>query len=147
MAKKLSSEDGNLSSSIALSAKTKKYKDIDISLQTFSDTGDIYLKTDASSVKQSIRNLLLANKLSKPFNPKYGADLQSLLFDLSTGNSDYDIQRKITNAINIYEPRAKIKSIKVTTSPDQYTARVRLEFGIVNTPTIDIIETTISRLR
>lgn len=147
MAKKLSSEDGNLSSSIALSSDIKRYKDIDISFQTFSDTGDIYLKTDASSVKQSVRNLLLSNKLSKPFDPKYGADLQSLLFDLSTGNSDYDIRKKITTAINRYEPRAKIKNIKITTSPDQHTAKIRLEFGIVNTPTIDTIETTISRLR
>ena len=85
--------------------------------------------------------------MSKPFDPKYGADLQSLLFDLSTGNSDYDIRKKITTAINRYEPRAKIKNIKITTSPDQHTAKIRLEFGIVNTPTIDTIETTISRLR
>lgn len=146
MAKLLSTEDGNLSSSIRV-ATEQTYKDIDLTLSTFSDTGEIYLKRDAASVKQSVRNLLLTNRFDKPFNPNYGANLQGLLFDLSEGNSDFEINDRIKKAINVYEPRAIIQEIRTNSSPDKNVVSVRVEFKVKNLPQTEVIETTISRLR
>jgi len=146
MAKLLSSEDGNLNSSIRITTE-QKYKDIDLTLSTFSDTGEIYLKKDAASVKQSVKNLLLTNRFDKPFNPEYGANLQGLLFDLSEGNSDFEINERIRKSINIYEPRAIIQEIRVNSSPERNVVNVRIEFKVKNLASTEVIETTISRLR
>lgn len=146
MAKLLSTEDGNLASSIRITTE-QKYKDIDLTLSTFSDTGEIYLKRDAAAVKQSVKNLLLTNAYDKPFNPRYGANLQGLLFDLSEGNSDFEINERIKKAINIYEPRAIIQEVRVNSSPERNVVRVRVEFKVKNLASTEVIETTISRLR
>ena len=56
MARQLSIEDGNLSSSI-LTSREKKYSDIDL-LFDKKPSGDIYKKQEAAAVKQSVKNIV-----------------------------------------------------------------------------------------
>jgi|VirMetMinimDraft_7_1064189.scaffolds.fasta_scaffold88634_2 phage baseplate assembly protein W len=146
MSKILSSEDGNLSSSIR-NTRTRAYKDIDLTLAARPDTGDIYKKNDAAAVKQAVKTLLLANRFDKPFDPSFGANLQGLLFDLSTGNSEHDIKQRIMKTIQQYEPRAIIRDVRVSSSTDLNAIAVRVEFAIKNISEREVIDTTISRLR
>ena len=53
----------------------------------------------------------------------------------------------IENAIEFYEPRAKVLEIIVNASPDRNVVTVSLQFQVVNTEEIVILETSISRLR
>ena len=56
-------EDGNLNTKSVAVAVKKTYKDIDLSF-TRRPGGDIFKKTDAASVKQGVKNVLLtASKL------------------------------------------------------------------------------------
>jgi phage baseplate assembly protein W len=146
MAKVLSTEDDNLSTSILLSTEDV-YKDIDLTLALNSSTGDIYRKKDASAVKQSIKTLLLTNRFEKPFRPQFGANLQSLLFGLADGLTGKDITERIKESIEAFEPRARLQKLKVTSVPDRNSIRVRVEFKVVNSTRIEVIETQISRLR
>ena len=146
MAKIHSAEDTNLTSSIVTTRSTP-YKDIDLSLALNSTTGDIYVKKDAAAVKQSIKTLLLTNRFEKPFKPHFGANLQGLLFDLSEGNSGNQIADRIVNVIQAFEPRAKVLSIKAIAVPNRNAVKVRVEFRVVNTQSVEIIETSISRVR
>ena len=45
----------------------QKFIDIDLNFTAKSTSGDIFKKTDQAAVKQSIKNLLMTNKLEKPF--------------------------------------------------------------------------------
>lgn len=146
MAKIHSTEDNNLTSSI-LSTRTTPYKDIDLTLALNTTTGDIYAKKDAAAVKQSIKTLLLTNRFEKPFKPRFGANLQGLLFDLSAGNDGNQIVERITKAIESFEPRARVLKIRAVATPSQNTVKVRVEFQVVNTKSTEIIETSITRVR
>jgi len=146
MAKIISAEDNDLTSSIAV-ARTKQYKDIDLTLSIFDDTGDIYTKTDVAAVKQSVKTLMLSDRFERPFRNDLGAGLNDLLFDLNVGNSESDLREQIVKTLNKYEPRAIIRTVRVTSSPDENTVSVRLEFGVRNFNTTEVIETTLSRLR
>lgn len=146
MAKILSTEDNNLSSSIAVS-RSQQYKDIDLTLSIFDDTGDIYTKTDVAAVKQSVKTLMLSGEFERPFRNDLGAGLDNMLFDLNTGNSESDLRERIVKTLTKYEPRAIIRTVRVTSSPDQNSVSVRLEFGVRNFNTTEVIETTLSRLR
>lgn len=146
MAKILSSEDNNLSSSI-VSTRPTPYKDLDLSLALNTTTGDIYAKKDAAAVKQSIKTLLLTNKFEKPFKPRFGANLQSLLFDLSAGNNGNQIAERINKAIETFEPRARVVKIRAVATPSQNTVKVRIEFQVVNQKSTEIIETSVTRVR
>jgi len=66
--KAFSIEDGNLATRSIVVARRKEYKDIDLSF-TNRTTGEIYKKTNAAAVKQSVKNLLLTNRTEKPFEP------------------------------------------------------------------------------
>jgi phage baseplate assembly protein W len=136
MAKVFSYEDANLDTSIRVTRK-RLYSDIDLSLNTNiiseEGKGDIYKKTDAAAVKQSIKNLLMTNRFEKPYRPSFGANLGSKLFELideASGNEVIDLVKK---SIERYEPRAKILNIKVFSNPDNYSLSLTLEFRIINT--------------
>lgn len=146
MAKIHSTEDNNLTSSI-ISTRPTPYKDIDLSLTLNTSTGDIYAKKDAAAVKQSIKTLLLTNRFEKPFKPRFGANLQGLLFDLSTGNTGNQIADRIVSAIQTFEPRARVLNVRAVATASRNTVKVRVEFQVVNTQSVEIIETSITRVR
>ena len=136
MAKVFSSEDANLDTSIRV-ARKRLYSDIDLSLNaniiSEEGQGDIYKKTDAAAVKQSIKNLLLTNRFEKPYRPAFGANLGSKLFELIDETSGNEVIDLVKKSIERYEPRAKILNIKVFSNPDNYSLSVTLEFRIINT--------------
>jgi len=153
LAKAFSIEDGNLQTRSLITTRNRLYKDIDLSFDhkptdgANPTTADVYKKEDAAAVKQGVKNLLMTNFGEKPFNPFYGANLQSLLFDLADDGIESSIDLAIRTAVENYEPRALIRKIKVKALPDYNSVSVYVEFLIVNTEEVVSFETTISRLR
>lgn len=146
MAKAFSIEDGNLNVQPITSTKTRSYKDIDCTFKR-KPSGDIYSKNDAAAVKQAIKNLLLTNKGEKPFHPYYGANLNSLLFSLSTERDTSMIEDNIYNTISNYEPRAVVREVDVKISPDTYTANITVVFRVVSTDEVVTTNVSIARVR
>lgn len=146
MAKAFSIEDGNLSDVPLTSAVSRTYKDIDLSF-TNRPSGDIYKKTDAAAVKQSIKNILLTNATEKPFRPVYGGDLNRFLFSLEEEFDEISIKERITLAIGNYEPRAVVLEVTVDPSPEQHTLRINVKFQMITTFEIDSVQVSLTRLR
>lgn len=142
----LSVEDGNLSNSSITSTKNRLYKDLDISFIK-KPSGDVYTKTDAAAVKQAVINLITTNFYEKPFNPFFGADIVSMLFELADDETEGDIKNNIISSIEAYEPRAKIIEVKVDVADDLNSVNVTIEFNILNIQESVIVRTTLSRLR
>lgn len=140
MAKVFSTEDGKLNSSVRV-IKQRQYSDLDLSFaaRTVTD-GDIYKKTDAAAVKQAIKTLLLTNRFEKPYRPEFGGDLGGLLFSLADEDTGTDIADRVKKAISRYEPRAEIVSLRVTSTPDFNSVRVRIEFRVINTLEVDVLD-------
>ena len=139
-------EDGNLSQRSLITTRSRVFRDIDL---TFANrpSGDIYKKTEAAAVKQAVKNLILTNFNEKPFKPDFGAGIQSLLFELADDETADDINIQIRQAIENYEPRARVRSLKVQAYPDNHNVLITLEFQVVNSEEIVVLETTIVRLR
>ena len=79
MPRVFSQEDGQLEKPTIISSRERVYKDVDLTF-TARSMGDVFKKTDAAAVKQSIKNLLLTNHGDKPFTHYYGGNLNSFLF-------------------------------------------------------------------
>jgi len=140
MAKVFSTEDGQLSQSVRV-IKTRQYSDFDLTFASNAlGDGDIYKKTDAAAVKQSIKNLLLTNRNEKPYRPEFGGNLSGLLFSLADGNTGAEISKRIKSAIARYEPRAEILSLKVSSTPDLNVIFVLLEFRVISTNVVETID-------
>ena len=145
MSRVLSIEDGNLSSSI-ITSRDKLYSDIDLLFER-RPSGDIYKKTDADAVKQSVNNIVSTNRYEKPFEIFYGANITGMLFELADAGMGTHIEDQIQSAIEQYEPRAKILNIDVNSNPDRNSLQVTLLFRIKSNEQEVELETTVSRLR
>jgi|TARA_Y100000015_G_C2367964_1_gene78508 phage baseplate assembly protein W len=145
MARQLSIEDGNLSSSI-LTSRKKSYSDIDLLFER-KPSGDIYRKTDADAVKQSVKNIVSTNRFEKPFEVFYGANITGMLFELADAGMGTHVEDQVKSAIEEYEPRARVLRINVFSNPDRNTLQVELLFRVTSTEQEVELQTTVSRLR
>ena len=139
-------EDGNLGSKTILTSRTKTSKDIDLSF-TKKLSGDVFKKEDAAAVKQAVKNLLMTNFSEKPFLPRFGGNLNSLLFALNTDIDDEDLEEQIINAIEIYEPRAKVTNITSNLNDDDHQIKVTVTFRVINTNETVTTNIDLTRLR
>ena len=146
MATKLAAEDIRLGTSSILGSRTKLYKDIDLTFAA-KPSGEIFKKTDAAAVKQAIKNLMLTNHFEKPFQPRFGANLRDLLFDLADEDAEEDIEERCINAINVFEPRAQALNVTAIAKPDRNSIAVVVEFRVINTEELVKFTSTLARLR
>ena len=149
-------EDGNLNKKSIIVARARQDKDIDatfsakfVGLDTDGNNlpGDIFKKTNAAAVKQSIRNLLLTNFTERPFMHRFGGNLTDMLFRLSTEIDDANLENDITSSIQTYEPRAQVLSINSIISADNNEVRVTVKFLVISTLQQDTVEINLTRLR
>ena len=144
MAKVFSTEDVKLNNSIRVK-RERLYSDIDLTLDAriepdfTNGDGDVLRKTDVASVKQSIKTLLLTNRFEKPYKPSFGGNLGGLLFELMDDRTGDEMLRRINDAIEEYEPRAKIIRTQIVASPDLYSVTAIIEFRVVNTQFSDTL--------
>lgn len=140
-------EDGNLQNKPITVSIDREYSDIDCTFSNKPTTGDIYKKTDASAVRQAVKNLLLTDSGSVPFRPYYGGDLYGMLFSLSTELDEIDVENTIKLTIKNNEPRAEVRSVIAKFNEDYNSLSITLIFGVVNTPKVITMDLTIARSR
>jgi phage baseplate assembly protein W len=144
--KRLSTQDGNLNNAALTTSRDVVYSDLD-ALFLNRPSGDVYKKTDAAAVRQSVKNLLQTNRGERPFQPDFGADLRSMFFELADYFTEKRIEKQIIIAIENYEPRARIISVDAKSMPEYNDVTVNIVFQIVNTTEVVTMETSLARLR
>jgi phage baseplate assembly protein W len=140
-------EDGNQTTQSVVTARKQLYKDIDLSFAK-APNGDVYKKIDLCFC-QTIRkkSYYLTNNYEKPFAPNFGANIRSLLFDLADEDLADRAKTKIMKAIDMYEPRVIVNSIKVDVHPDNHDVRIHVNLKIKNSSSEFDISTSLNRLR
>jgi phage baseplate assembly protein W len=140
-------EDKNINStSTIVASKPENYSDIDLTLDT-KPSGDIFKKTDAAAVKQSIRTILLTNYGEKPFDFFFGANLNSYLFELNDPSYTKEIQKDVKLAIQNYEPRAEVLDVQVNNNIDANDLKITVQFRIISTEEVVVLTTSLTRIK
>jgi len=139
-------EDGNISSKTIISGVNKSYQDIDLTFAK-NAAGDVFKKENAAAVKQSVKNLLLTNFSEKPFQPRFGGNLNSLLFALNTDVDDDELKEQIFESIQTFEPRAEVLNITSNLVDDSHEIKVSVTFKVVNTSQVVTTNVNLTRLR
>ena len=146
MARVLSAEDQQLNTSSLVTSRKRLSQDLDLSFLAKPD-GDLFLKKDAAAVKQAIKTLILTNHFEKPFDPFFGGNLRSLLFELAYDDTADEVKENIIKSIEVYEPRAIIQELEVNANPDLHSLDVYLQSSVANSAEIVTFTTVVSRLR
>ena len=146
VSKAYSIEDGNLATKSIVVAREQTYSDIDLTF-TPKPSGDLFKKLEAADVKQSVKNLLLTNNTEKPFNMRFGGNLNSFLFALNTDVDDDDLREQIIQAIEIFEPRIQVLNIDTNLRDDSHEIKVTVTFKMINTSETISTQVNLTRLR
>ena len=147
-------DQGDLNVFNISTSRSSNYKDIDLTFKAKGTSGDIFkkeqcdiFKKENAAVKQSIKTLLLTNRLEKPFNTDFGGDIQGRLFGLAIDSTASEIKDQVLYTIEKYEPRAEVLDLIVTLDPDRNSLHVNVEFKVINTGVIVEFSTVIERVR
>ena len=112
-------------------AATLSFKDININFKKHPVTGDLVVSRDASAIKQAIVNLLLTNKGERPFNPDYGSNIRSYLFEPLDYGTAAQVEMSITSTLSEFEPRINVLSIETYPNYDNNSFDVDMTYVIV----------------
>ena len=126
---------------------TRIYKDLDLDFGRNTVTNDVNKLTDVEAVKRSVRNLINTNHFERPFHPEIGGNVRALLFEPMTPLTALNLQRKIEEVLNNFEPRAKITQILADPDIDRNGYKLEIKFYVIGVQNPITVETFLERLR
>jgi phage baseplate assembly protein W len=115
--------------------RTKKisiYSDFKKNLEISPLSSDLTVHKDEDAVKESITNLLLTDRGERLMQPSLGANLRAMLFENITPGILKLIEDQVKTTLDLYEPRAEVINVAVTSNIDDNVVRVKVTFYILN---------------
>ena len=110
---------------------SRGFKDISMSFEVNPINNDIIGVKNDTAIARSIRNLIFTVPGERFFNQDLGSKVSQILFDTVDEISASAIRDEIEDTIIKYEPRVKIKDIRVKPDFDNYTFDVTIVYDIV----------------
>lgn len=104
------------------------YTDFNISLDANPLTGDLVLLTNEKAINSALRNLLTVNKGEYLFQPDKGSTLNGMLFENRTPAVMKLIKEMVKDTIKIYEPRADVLSVDVSSEIDSHEIYIKVVY-------------------
>ena len=126
---------------------TRLYKDIDLDFGRNTVTNDVNSLTDVEAVKRSVRNLINTNHFERPFHPEIGRDVRAMLFEPMTPLTALNLQRKVAEVLNNFEPRINLQQILASPDLDRNSYALKILFYVVGSNQPVEVETFLERLR
>lgn len=113
---------------------TYTFRDIDISFKKHPGNKDILKKFDVDAAKFALKNLLLANKYDKPFDPNYGLGLYGFLFENYSPAMGIILKRRVIEQVEAYEPRVVVEDVQLLDEGDSNTLTLKVMFYVKGDP-------------
>jgi hypothetical protein len=89
--------------------------------------------TTREQLKYNLINFLLTNKRERIFNPSFGADIRSKLFEQITQITTDDLDTQIRSGIEQYFPNVVITDLIISSDPNQNLITIQFSYTINNT--------------
>ena len=122
------------------------FSDFNNSMATKGD-GDLAKTVDEFAVAQSIKNLILTDKMERPFQPTIGCDIRKSLFENFTPQTITVAKQRIAETIGQYEPRAEIINIEASPDEDNNALNMTIIFSLINSDVEQTLGLVLERIR
>ena len=126
---------------------TRIYKDLDLDFGRNIVTNDVNKLTDVEAVKRSVRNLINTNHYERAFHPEIGSDVRSMLFEPMTPLTALNLQRKVAEVLNNFEPRINLQQVLASPDLDRNSYALKIMFYVIGSNQPVEVETFLERLR
>ena len=110
---------------------SRSFKDISLSFQPHPVTGDLPVLRNERAINKSVKNIVQTIPGEKFFNPNFGSDVRSQLFELVDFGSADLVQKQILTSLANYEPRIDNVVVEVTPRPDRNEFEVTVIYDII----------------
>ena len=124
-----------------------RFSDIDLNFDLNPITKDINTLKNEEAVKRSVRNIVLTNFGEKKFQPFFGGDVISQLFENITPFTAFEMEKAISKSIINNEPRVESLAVKANTNNDTNSVNVTVRFTLKNSQQPVILSFTLERTR
>ena len=108
---------------------------------------DLAVKTDVEAVKQSIKNLVLTNKMERPFQPTLGCDIRRALFENISPATIVFAKQAIVETLERHEPRCNIINIKASADDENNALYITIVFSVINSNDVNELNLVLERVR
>lgn len=112
--------------------KEVQFSDLGITMTAHPITGKVTVKKNAEAVIGALKNLILTNRFERPYDPLFGADIRSRLFENFDPIEQVNIEEDIKSAIKNFEPRVRINEVRVVASPNSNRVQIGISFYVTN---------------
>jgi phage baseplate assembly protein W len=123
------------------------FSDLSTTFTAHPVTGNVGLVKNENAIKQSIKNIVLTNFYERPYNPTYGANLISQLFENMNSITKFVLIKNIRVTLDNHEPRADIIDIRVDVDYDKNTINVTIVFKPINSLESQTVNVILERIR
>ncbi len=110
---------------------SRAFKDISLSFQPHPVTGDLPVLKNERAIMRSVRNIVETIPGEKFFNPDFGSDVRSQLFELVDFGTAENVRIQIQESISAYEPRVDSLKVFVDPRPDTNEFEVTVNYNII----------------
>jgi phage baseplate assembly protein W len=123
------------------------YSDFSKDLEQIPGRKDLSRRINESSVRDSIKNIVLTNKGERLFQPEFGCDINASLFENIDANTVIILKDNIQKAISNYEPRCVVRSVEILADIDTNNIIATILFSVINTSTTSSLTIDLVRER
>lgn len=110
---------------------SRGFKDISLSFDMHPITKDILVLKNEDAIKKSIRNIIQTLPYERFFNPLFGTDVRTSLFDFIDFGTASILQEQLTVSIENFESRITNLRIDVLPKPDEYGFEITVDYTII----------------
>tara|TARA_B100001250_G_scaffold165186_1_gene142174 strand:+ start:2603 stop:3004 length:402 start_codon:yes stop_codon:yes gene_type:complete len=107
------------------------FRDISASFKINPLNDDLVPLKNEQAIARSIRNIVFTIPGEKPFQPDFGSNISSLLFESIDEVTAVNIKDEIRESIEIYEPRVILRDVAVFPDYDNNNFEATIVYEIV----------------
>ncbi len=110
---------------------SRGFKDISMTFQSNPLNNDLIALKDANAIGRSVRNIIMTIPGERFFQPSFGSGVNRVLFNNMDEISASILEDEIRNSIRNYEPRVKLRSLKVQANFDNNAFDTVITYDII----------------
>lgn len=126
--------------------KDPLYSDFLINLNRHPESNHVVRSTNEEAIKKSLRNLLLTSKGERLYQPSFGTDLNTLLFEPISNITTDLIEERIYEALK-QEPRVRPLQVVVVPNELNNSYEIGLILEVINREDPITLNLTLYRVR
>ena len=110
---------------------SRGFKDISMTFQSNPLNDDLIALKNANAIARSVRNIVMTIPGERFFQPSFGSGISRVLFSNMDEISASILEDEIRNSIRNYEPRVRLRSLKVQANFDNNAFDTVITYDII----------------